>query len=138
MGRIEIRPFADTRDEPAGGHQRSQQDSKLTPEQLACSVRRYHEGGDDLPQMIEVTVPPGITIPSHAHEEPEIIYVTEGELRFGSQALPARSSVFVPGNTLYSFTAGPDGARFLNFRPCRVKTYITKDEFVARRRPSAE
>jgi hypothetical protein len=41
-----------------------------------------------------------------------------------------------PAHTLYSFRAGPDGARFLNTRPRADSTYITKDELVAMRKGS--
>ena len=42
----------------------------------------------------------------------------------------AGSSVFIAAHTLYSFRAGPDGVRFLNFRPVGGARYIFKDEFM--------
>jgi len=69
----------------------------------------------------------------HAHTEDEIIAVVEGELRLGSQVCGAGSSIFVPAKTLYGFKVGPQGVRFLNFRPRQDQTYWTKEAFVAAR-----
>lgn len=134
MARIELRPFAETEDVVVGSTPRSESSAKLSDEELLCSVRRYHLGTDAQPQLSEITVPPGVTLPSHAHATDEIIYVTHGELHLGRQVLPAGSSVYIPGDTLYSLRAGPEGLRFLNFRPHRDSTYYTKEEVVARKR----
>jgi quercetin dioxygenase-like cupin family protein len=94
---------------------------------------RWHlQGDDDAPQLFEVRFPPNAAVAPHAHAEDEVLHVLEGELRFGKQAYPAGSTVSVPGNTLYAFTAGPDGARFLNFRPRADYTNFTKEEFAQR------
>jgi hypothetical protein len=54
----------------------------------------------------------------------EIIYVVRGEMRFGNKVLSAGSSVYIPGNTYYSFTAGAGGLRIVNFRArCDVSFY---------------
>jgi hypothetical protein len=54
-------------------------------------------------------------------------------MKVGAHTLCARSSV-LPARTLYSFTAGDEGLQFLNFRPRRDMTYITKDELMQERR----
>jgi hypothetical protein len=42
--------------------------------------------------------------------------VVEGTLHWGERVLEAGGSMFIPADTLYSFTAGAEGARLLNFR----------------------
>lgn len=85
----------------------------------------HHRGSADELQLFEVDVPPGEGASRHAHEQDEIIYVLAGELRFGARMVSAGDSVYIGGRTLYSFLAGPDGARFLNFRPCLDASFIT-------------
>jgi quercetin dioxygenase-like cupin family protein len=102
--------------------------------QLNSTMRTYHPGGERELQMFELDVPADTVIGQHAHDEDEIIYVLEGELRFGSYVLEPGASVYIPGNTLYSLHAGPKGLRFLNFRARQDLTYITKEQFVERRK----
>jgi len=108
----------------------------LIPEQelTGTRVRMHHRGDDDEPQLFEVRVDPLVELASHAHETSEIIVVLDGELHMGARLLPAGTSILVPANTLYSFRAGEQGARFLNFRPMGDYTYITPSQFMARRR----
>jgi quercetin dioxygenase-like cupin family protein len=81
-------------------------------------------------QLFEVRCSPNLAIDSHSHAEDEIIYVLEGEISLGRQVCPAGSSVFIAGNTLYGFKAGPQGCRFLNFRPRADRTYTPRSEYV--------
>jgi hypothetical protein len=46
----------------------------------------------------------------------------------------AGSSAMFPGKTLYGFSAGPEGLRFLNFRARRDATFHTKEQFMAQRK----
>jgi quercetin dioxygenase-like cupin family protein len=112
----------------------------LAPEVAHMATFVHHRGGPDAPELFEVRVPPGTRIDPHAHEDDEIVVVAEGSLVFGNRTYGPGSSVFVPGLTLYSFRAGPDGATFLNFRPRSAPGAITKSELVTRlaeRRASA-
>jgi hypothetical protein len=52
----------------------------------------------------------------HSHTEDEIIFVTDGEIRLGARLFPRGTAVAISAETLYSFTAGPGGMRFVNFR----------------------
>jgi Cupin domain len=116
---------------PEGPHR-----DKFSDGDLDNEIRPYHGGGPDTIQMFEVTVPPNNGPNPHAHAEDEIIYVLEGELHIGSRVLGPNCSVYIPGHTLYTFRAGPNGARFLNTRPRADSTYITKAELVAMRKPA--
>jgi quercetin dioxygenase-like cupin family protein len=95
------------------------------------SIRFHHPGAADQPQLFEVRVDPGVEVSTHAHGEDEIIAVIEGELRLGAKVCRAGSSIFVEGRTLYGFKAGPEGARFLNFRPRVDHNYWNKQAFLA-------
>ncbi|HUP73488.1 MAG TPA: cupin domain-containing protein [Acidimicrobiales bacterium] len=96
--------------------------------------RIHHPGSDTDLQMFEVRVPPGFVVESHAHDEDEIIFVLEGEMVLGARVLGAGSSAMIPGKTLYGFSAGADGLRFLNFRARRDVTFHTKEQFMTQRK----
>lgn len=102
-----------------------------SPEPVA---RFHHAGSETSPQLIEIKLPPGDKVAPHAHDEDEIIVVLEGELLLGARTVESGGSVYVPGNTLYSFTAGPTGLRYLNFRPRQDLSFRTKAQVVAARR----
>lgn len=94
-----------------------------------------HQGSPDEPQLLEIKMAPDTGVQPHAHEADEIVVVLDGHIRFGNQVCGAGASVFIPRETLYSFTAGPEGARFLNFRPTGEYGYIPKEELLTRRTP---
>jgi quercetin dioxygenase-like cupin family protein len=108
---------------------------EFTPEELAGRTREHHLGSDTTPELFEVRFQPDTVVNSHAHLRDEIIYVVEGALILGSRVLPPGSSVYVAANTLYSFRAGPEGVRFVNFRPTAGAGYVSKEEFMANRTP---
>jgi quercetin dioxygenase-like cupin family protein len=95
--------------------------------------RHRHEGSETAPQLTENRVGPNASVQSHAHAEGEILYVLSGSLELGSRQLVPGSSIYIPAMTLYSFTAGPDGLCFLNFRGRRDDTHYSKQQFMAMR-----
>lgn len=105
----------------------------LTPEELAGKSREHHPGSETEPELFEVQFGPDTVVHSHAHLCDEIIYVVAGQLILGSRVVGPGSSVFIAGETLYSFRAGSDGVHFVNFRPRSGAGYLSKDEFMARR-----
>ena len=105
----------------------------LTPEELAGKTREHHLGSEAEPELFEVKFGPDTAVQPHAHLCDEIIYVIAGQLILGSRVLEPGSSVFIAGQTLYSFRAGPDGVHFVNFRPRSGAGYLSKDEFMAQR-----
>jgi quercetin dioxygenase-like cupin family protein len=52
----------------------------------------------------------------HSHSEDEIIFVTGGAMRLGTKLYGPGTALAIAADTLYSFTAGPDGLDFINFR----------------------
>lgn len=97
------------------------------------SFRIHEPGSDGVPQLIEANHLPNAVTEVHAHEEDEIIYIVAGEMDLGGRLVGAGSSIFIAGNTLYGFAAGPRGLRFVNFRARGDDSFMTKDEFLARR-----
>jgi len=60
----------------------------------------------------------------HSHSEDEIIFIVSGQIRLGRKLFPTGTALAIPAETLYSFTPGPDGMRFVNFRaamPSEIK-----------------
>jgi hypothetical protein len=61
----------------------------------------------------------GMTLDLHSHTEDEVIVVLEGEMIAGPRRLWPGAALSVAKNTLYAFTVGDGGLRFINFRPSR-------------------
>lgn len=55
----------------------------------------------------------------HAHSEDEVIFVTAGQMRLGARLYGAGTALAIAADTMYSFTPGPDGLSFINFRAAR-------------------
>ena len=88
-------------------------------------------GSETEPHLFEPGFAPNTGAAPHAHGVDEVFHIIQGELRFGQQVFPVGSSIFIPAYTLYSFTAGDEGARFLNFRPRLDRSSFTKEELVS-------
>lgn len=108
--------------------------SQISQRELEASIILHEQGGEDTLRLFEVSLLPDTVVDVHAHVEEEVIYVLEGELFVGGgqRSLQPGSSIYVAGSTLYSFRAGPEGLRFLNFRPRSDNSYIAKNTFKAR------
>lgn len=52
----------------------------------------------------------------HSHSEDEIIFVTGGSIRLGRKLYGPGTALAIAADTLYSFTPGPEGLSFVNFR----------------------
>jgi quercetin dioxygenase-like cupin family protein len=125
-------PFMRARDR--GDRDRTRTDGPSQAEIDATEVRFHHPGTDTSPQLFEIRLAPDSEVLPHAHSEDEIIVIVEGELRVGSRVLGPGSSVAIDGDTLYGFRAGPNGVRFLNFRPRADAIYLNKTAYMARHR----
>ena len=80
-------------------------------------------------QLVEVNYLPDADVAVHAHDEEEIIYILGGEIWLGNRRLGPGGSVYIAGNTLYSFRAGPEGVRMLLFRPRRDNSFIRPEDY---------
>lgn len=106
---------------------------RLREEAERLEVRFLFKGGPDSLQLFETRCAPNTRIQNHAHDEPEVIYVTEGEIHFGTRVYPAGSAISIAGNTVYGFTAGPRGMSFLNFRARADFSYLTPEDLAERK-----
>lgn len=52
----------------------------------------------------------------HSHSEDEIIFVIDGEMRLGNKQAGPGTALAIAADTLYSFSPGPNGLSFINFR----------------------
>lgn len=55
----------------------------------------------------------------HSHSEDEIIVVLDGSMRLGGKLVGPGTALAIAADTLYSFTPGPEGLSFVNFRAHR-------------------
>lgn len=88
----------------------------LAESELDSSIAFHEFGGSDEPQLVELEFIPNAVAVPHKHDDDEIIYVVRGAMHFGNKVLGPGSSIYIPGNTFYTFTAGPEGLRIVNFR----------------------
>lgn len=102
------------------------------------TVLHLHPGSAAELQLFEAELPPGTEAESHAHLTDEIIYVLDGALVAGAQTLGPGDSVYIGAETLYSFEAGPEGLRYLNFRARRDDSHLSKSQLMERRANRAE
>jgi quercetin dioxygenase-like cupin family protein len=107
--------------------------AKFSAAELDSKICFIEPGGAAALQLFEIDYLPGAVIDVHAHDEDEIIYIVSGEMHLGDRVLGAGGTVFIAGNTLYGFKAGPQGLRMLNFRPRADMSFVTRDQFLARR-----
>ena len=107
---------------------------RMSRAEREADVRILHPGSSEELQLFEARIGADEEVSLHAHASDEIIYVLDGELLIGRKRLGPGASVFVGGNTLYGFKAGPAGLRFLNFRGHGNTSFITRDEYAANQR----
>lgn len=62
---------------------------------------------------------PNDTAGVHSHSEDEIIFVISGDIRLGTRLHGPGTALAIAADTLYSFTPGPQGLHFINFRAGR-------------------
>ena len=104
---------------------------KDTDPEMVSPIRMHEPGDENSLQLFEVDVAPNSFVDVHSHGTDEIMYVVKGSLVLGKRSLGPGSSVFIAGDTLYSFRSGPDGLRFLNFRPHKDVIYRTREQHLA-------
>lgn len=133
MGKIQ---FIETDEIEFQRSDRSASVNDAFPDDLLAGVasRVYLAGDDGGLQVFELRYDPNTRVAPHAHAEDEAIYVLEGTIKFGAREFGKGALVSVPGHTLYGFTAGAEGVRFLNFRARIDTTFITPEEHAAARK----
>ena len=102
---------------------------KFGERELDSTMWFIEQGSQDSLQLVEVDYLPDAEVAVHAHDEEEIIYVVRGEIILGNRRLGPGSSVYIAGNTLYSFKVGSEGLRMLLFRPRRDNSFIRPEDY---------
>lgn len=63
----------------------------------------------------------------HSHSEDEIIVVTHGAMRLGQRLVGPGTAIAIARDTMYSFTPGPEGLAFINYRPGPPQAFRMKN-----------
>ena len=119
MGKVRLHPVEDielTKIGDRAGDPPHKIFKSLAESELQSSMAFHEFGSDRELQLAELEFIPGAEAVVHKHDDDEIIYVVRGEMHFGDRVLHAGSSIYIPGNTFYGFTAGANGLRIVNFR----------------------
>ena len=103
---------------------------KLRQGELTSEFRIREPGSGEHPQLVELRYQPGAEISIHSHDEDEILYVLDGEMRINNRSVGPGACLTIPGGTFYGFRAGPQGLRILNFRPCEDSSFHLPTEQV--------
>ena len=75
------------------------------------------------------TFPPNFSFPRHWHDCDQIVFVLEGSVSTGNKQLRPGEGYYTRAGATYSFTAGPRGVRFMEFRPVtNFRTVFVEDD----------
>jgi quercetin dioxygenase-like cupin family protein len=59
---------------------------------------------------------PNYQLSRHSHDRDALYYIVAGSIRLGSECLGAGDGIFLPADTPYIYTVGPEGVEILEFR----------------------
>jgi len=74
--------------------------------------------------LLMVTAKPNYPFPRHSHSSDCMYFVAAGSIRMGNRVLGPGDGFFVPGDVVYVYAAGPEGAQVLEIR-YGVNSYST-------------
>ncbi|RXZ68074.1 cupin domain-containing protein [Agromyces albus] len=76
------------------------------------------EGSDrtDGLSLVHAWLAPHYQLPPHSHDGDCLYYIASGTLILGKRTLGAGDGFFVPKDSPYRYTAGPDGVEVIEFR----------------------
>jgi hypothetical protein len=66
--------------------------------------------------LLESDVAPGTRVPRHKHNLPQVALILEGSMRQGNRVLGPGAGYYTPADQAYTFVAGPEGCRYVEFR----------------------
>lgn len=137
MSKIRVRNRDDLEHKPLREYLTEDLFPKYSEADLDSIITVYEPGSAESLQMFEVVYGANEVVDLHSHDDDELIYIVEGEIKVGNRLLTAGSTVYVTGDTLYGFSTGPNGVRFVNFRGRADWTFRTAEEFKQRRKEKA-
>ena len=89
----------------------------------------YADAENDGLSLGAYTFQPTSRFPVTGTTATQIIYVLEGVLRHGNKVMHPGEGYYTKAGATYSFTAGPAGVKFLEFRPVtNFRTVMVEDD----------
>lgn len=76
----------------------------------------FRQEGEDGFSLVTVEFGPGYALPRHSHSSDCLYYIVDGEITMGKRVLGAGDGFFLPAEQPYTYTAGPQGVKLLEFR----------------------
>ena len=76
----------------------------------------FRHSGENGFSLVYVWFKPNYHLPRHSHNVDCLYYVLGGQVLMGSQVLGAGDGFYIPGDQVYGYRAGPEGAEVLEFR----------------------
>ena len=87
----------------------------MTESDHQTQIKTHFPGTDNKLSLLEIVEIPHAKSTVHSHEQDEIFYIVSGELNFGNQVCAAGDSIRILADTVYTFTAGDTGCRYVKF-----------------------
>jgi hypothetical protein len=76
----------------------------------------FRHAGEDGFSLVHVWFKANYHLPRHSHNVDCLYYIVGGQVIMGSQVLGVGDGFYIPGDQVYGYRAGPDGAEVLEFR----------------------
>ncbi len=74
------------------------------------------------PRVTITSWPPHHVVDPHSHSVYEVLHIIEGEIVLVDRQCGPGTLIYMDKDTEYSFATGPDGVRFVGYRPKRPET----------------
>lgn len=82
---------------------------------LFADAPSENDSADGL-SLVHAWLAPHYDLPPHTHDGDCLYYIVSGSLLLGKRTLGAGDGFFVPKNSPYRYTAGPEGVEVVEFR----------------------
>ena len=76
----------------------------------------FRHSGDSGFSLVHVWFKANYHLPRHSHNVDCLYYIVGGQVIMGSQVLGVGDGFYIPGDQVYGYRAGPEGAEVLEFR----------------------
>lgn len=76
----------------------------------------FRQAGPGGLSLVEASFAPGYLLPRHSHSADCLYYVVSGSIVMGQRHLGPGDGFFVPAGQPYSYRAGPEGVKVIEFR----------------------
>jgi quercetin dioxygenase-like cupin family protein len=76
----------------------------------------FRHSGENGFSLVSVWFKPNYHLPRHSHNVDCLYYIVGGQVLMGSRVLGVGDGFYIPGDQVYGYRAGPEGAEVLEFR----------------------